>query len=110
MDMETVPGVARTGRTELQTILDFLQDGDELVVHRLDRRDRSMRDVLNLVHDRDSKGASLQVFGHDVTRAGDLGRLVVTVQGRVADLERKFIRGRQRAGIDAAQAKGVYQG
>ncbi|MCY4327828.1 MAG: recombinase family protein [Rhodobacteraceae bacterium] len=68
------------------------------------------RDVLNLVHDLDSKGASLRVFDPDVTTAGDLGRLVVTVLGRLADLEHKFIQDRQRAGIDAAKAKGVYQG
>ncbi len=107
---ETGSGSSRTGRAELQTILDFLQDGDELVVQRLDRRGRSTRDVLNLVHDLDSKGASLRVLEPDVTTGGDLGRLVVTVLGMVADLELKFIRDRQRAGIDAAKAKGVSQG
>ena len=107
---ETGSGSSRSGRTELQTILDFLQDGDELVVHRLDRLGRSTRDVLNPVHDLDSKGAALRVLEPDVTTAGDLGRLVVTVLGMVADLELKFIRDRQRAGIDAAKAKGVYKG
>ena len=88
----------------------FLQDGDELVVHRLDRRGRSRRDVLNLVHDLEGKGASLRVLEPDVTMAGDLGRLVVRVLERAADLELQFIQDRQRAGIDAAKAKGVYQG
>jgi len=45
-----------------------------------------------------------------VTTAGDRGRRVVTVLGMVADMERKFIRDRQRAGIDAAKARGVYKG
>ena len=108
--IRTGSGSSRTGCTELQTILDCLQDGDELVVHRLDRRGRSTRDVLNPVHDLDSKGAAPRVLEPDVTTAGDLDRLVVTVLGRVADLELKFIRDRQCAGIDAAKAKGVYQG
>ncbi|MCY4005889.1 MAG: recombinase family protein [Rhodobacteraceae bacterium] len=56
------------------------------------------------------KGAALRVLEPDVTTAGDLGRLVVTVLGMVADLELKFIRDRQRAGIDAAKAKGAIRG
>ena len=61
--------------------------------------DRSLdatRDVLNLVHELDGKGASLRVLEPDVTTAGDLGRLAITVLGMVADTELKFIRGRQR--------------
>ena len=79
-------------------------------MHRLDRLGRSTRDVLNLVHELDGKGASLRVLEPEVTTAGDLGRLVVTVLGMVADMELKFIRDRQRAGIDAARKKGVYKG
>ena len=107
---ETGSGASREGRGELRNVLDFLRDGDELVVHRLDRLGRSTRDVLNLVHDLEGRGATLRVLEPDVTTAGDLGRLVVTVLGMVADLELKFIRDRQRAGIDAARTKGVYHG
>ena len=46
----------------------------------------------------------------EVTTAGDMGRMVITVLGMVADMELKFIRDRQRAGIDAAKRKGVYKG
>eukprot|EP00933_Yihiella_yeosuensis_P045277 TRINITY_DN40638_c0_g1_i1.p1 TRINITY_DN40638_c0_g1~~TRINITY_DN40638_c0_g1_i1.p1 ORF type:complete len:210 (+),score=14.45 TRINITY_DN40638_c0_g1_i1:72-701(+) len=107
---EVGSGASRDGRTELETIMEFLREGDELVVHRLDRLGRSTRDVLNLVHDLDSKGASLRILEPEVTTAGDLGRLVVTVLGMVADMELKFIRDRQRAGIDAAKDRGVYTG
>ena len=107
---ETGSGASREGRAELQDILEFLREGDELVVHRLDRLGRSTRDVLNLVHELDGKGASLRVLEPEVTTAGDLGRLVVTVLGMVADMELKFIRDRQRAGIEAAKKKGVYKG
>ena len=47
---ETGSGASREGRVELQDVLEFLREGDELVVHRLDRLGRSTRDVLNLVH------------------------------------------------------------
>lgn len=107
---ETGSGASRDGRTELATILEFLREGDELVVHRLDRLGRSTRDVLNLMHELDAKGASLRVIEPEVTTAGDLGRMVITVLGMVADMELKFIRDRQRAGIDAAKGKGVYKG
>ena len=80
------------------------------MVHRLDRLGRSTRDVLNLIHELDAKGAVLRVLEPDITTAGDLGRKGVTVLGMVADMELKFIRDRQRAGIDAAKERGAYQG
>lgn len=54
---ETGSGASRDGRSEFQAIMEFLQKGDELVVHRLDWLGRSTRDVLNLVHELDSMGA-----------------------------------------------------
>ena len=107
---ETGSGASRGGRSELATVLEFLRAGDELVVHRLDRLGRSTRDVLNLVHELDAKGASLRVLEPEVTTAGEIGRMVITVLGMVADMELKFIRDRQRAGIEAAKSKGVYKG
>ncbi|MGB1264728.1 MAG: recombinase family protein [Nereida ignava] len=107
---ETGSGASRDNRNELKTVMEFLRAGDELVVHRLDRLGRSTRDVLNLVHELDAKGASLRVLEPAITTAGDMGRMVITVLGMVADMELKFIRDRQRAGIDAAKGKGVYKG
>ena len=107
---ETGSGASRDGRGELATIIEFLREGDELVVQRLDRLGRSTRDVLNLVHELDERGASLRVLEPEVTTAGDLGRLVVTVLGMVADMELKFGRERRQAGIEAAKARGVYKG
>ena len=107
---ETVSGASLVDRSELTTVMEFLRKGDELVVHRLDRLGRSTRDVLNLVHELDAKGASLRVLEPEVTTVGDMGRMVITVLGMVADMELKFIRDRQRAGIEAAKDKGVYKG
>lgn len=82
----------------------------EMVVHRLDRLGRSTRDVLNLEHELEAKGASLRVLEPEVTTAGVMGRVVITVLGMVAGMELKFNRDRQRAGIEAAKQKGVYKG
>lgn len=108
---EKVSGGSREGRDELQAILDFIRDGDELVVVRLDRLGRSTRDILNITHELETRGASLRVLEPEITTAGDVGRIVVTVLGMVAELERRFIRERQQAGIEAAKARGgVYKG
>lgn len=108
---EKVSGKSREGRDELATILEFIRPGDELVVVKLDRLGRSTRDVLNIVHELEAKGASLRVLEPEiVSTAGPTGRLVITVLGMVAELEREFIRDRQSAGIAAAKARGVYKG
>lgn len=108
---EKVSGGSRDGRDELAAVMAFIREGDELVVHKLDRLGRSTRDILNLVHELDAKGASLRVLEPDITTGGDVGRLVITVLGMVAELERKHIRERQQMGIDAAKARGgVYRG
>ncbi|MCM2294694.1 recombinase family protein [Allorhizobium sp. BGMRC 0089] len=107
---ETGSGSSRQGRSELETILQFLHAGDELVVLRLDRLGRSTRDVLNIVHELDEKRAALRVLEPEISTAGDMGRMVITILGMVADMELKFIKDRQRAGVEAAKALGVYKG
>jgi DNA invertase Pin-like site-specific DNA recombinase len=56
---EKFSGTSRKGRDELAAILEFIQAEDELVVVKLDRLGRSTRDVLNLVHELEAKGAAL---------------------------------------------------
>jgi DNA invertase Pin-like site-specific DNA recombinase len=107
---ETGSGASRSGRPELETVMQFLRAGDELVVLRLDRLGRSTRHVLNLVHELEAKGASLRVLEPEVTTMGDIGRMVITILGMDADMELKFIKDRQKAGIEAAKAGSVYKG
>jgi DNA invertase Pin-like site-specific DNA recombinase len=107
---EKASGKSREGRDGLATIMDFLQPGDTLVVVKLDRLGRNTRDVLNLVHDLDQRGASLRVLEPAISTDGPMGRMVLTVLGMVGEMELQFIRERQRAGIEQAKAKGVYKG
>lgn len=107
---EKVSGRSREGRTELETILDFIRSGDTLVVVKLDRLGRSTRDVLNLVHELDEKGAFIRILDPDISTEGPMGKVMLTVLGMVAEMELGFIRERQRAGIEKAKAEGIYKG
>ena len=108
--IEKASGRTIEGRDELTTLLEFLREEDVLVVHKLDRLGRHTRDVLNLVHEVDQKGASLQVLEPPIETSGPMGKMVLTVLGMVAEMELGFIKERQRTGIEAAKSRGVYKG
>lgn len=107
---EKVSGASREGRTELATIMDFLREGDELVVTRLDRLGRDTRDVLNIVHECEQRGAFVTILDPHVSTRGEIGHIVLTVLGMVAQMERRFIKERQREGIERARLAGRYTG
>ena len=107
---EKKSGASREDRDELATIIAFLRPGDELVVTRLDRLGRDTRDVLNLIHECEQRGAFLTVLDPHVSTRGEMGHIILTVLGMVAQMERRFILERQREGIDRARAAGIYLG
>src|SRR4051812_43028371 len=88
---EKVSGGSREGRAELATVIEFLRPGDELVVPRLDRLGRDTRDVLNLIHEVEQRGAFLTVLDPHVSTRGEIGHVVLTVLGMVAQMERHSI-------------------
>src|ERR1700712_4414271 len=91
---EKISGASRQGRVELETVIAFLRPGDELVVARLDRLGRDTRDVLNLIHECEEKGAFVTVLDPHVSTRGKMGHMVITVLGMVAQMERRFIKER----------------
>ena len=107
---EKVSGASRERRPELAIVLQFLRTGDELVVTRLDRLGRDTRDVLNLIYECEQRGASVTVLDPHVSTRGEMGHVVLTVLGMVAQMERRFIKERQREGIKRAKADGRYLG
>ncbi|MGO8083763.1 recombinase family protein [Rhizobium leguminosarum] len=107
---EKVSGASREGRTELATVIEFLREGDELVVTRLDRLGRDTRDVLNIVHECEQRGAFVTILDPHVSTRGEMGQVILTVLGMVAQMERRFIKERQREGIDRAKSAGKYKG
>lgn len=107
---EKVSGGSREGRIELATVIEFLRQGDELVVTRLDRLGRDTRDVLNIVHECQARGAFVTILDPHVSTRGEMGHLILTVLGMVAQMERRFIRERQKEGIERAKLAGSYKG
>ena len=107
---EKMSGGSRDGRSELAIVLDFLRPDDELVVTRLDRLGRDTRDVLNIIHECEQRGAFVTVLDPHVSTQGPMGHVMLTVLGMVAQMERRFIKERQRDGIERAKSAGVYRG
>ena len=102
---ETASG-AKSERPGLEQALDFMRPGDTLVVWKLDRLARSMRQLIDTVELLQSKGMGFRSLTEaiDTTTAG--GMLVFHIFGALAEFERAIIRERTRAGLEAARARG----
>src|SRR6476620_8279234 len=107
---EKASGTSRNGRTELETLLQSLTAGDMLVVNRIDRLARSMRDLQNIVHELREKGAHLKATEQPVDTGSAAGKAFLDMLGVFAEFETNLRRERQMEGIQAAKARGVYKG
>lgn len=103
-------GTTRSGRTELDTIVQFLRPGDVLVVTRIDRLARSLSDLLAIVQEVEGKGASLRATEQPVDTGSAAGRAFLQMLGVFAEFETALRRERQMEGIEKAKARGVYRG
>jgi DNA invertase Pin-like site-specific DNA recombinase len=102
-----------TQRPQLQAALDYLRDGDVLVVHSMDRLARNLDDLRKLVSELTARGVVVEfVKGHlTFTNEVDaMSLLMLSVMGAFAEFERALILERQREGIAIAKAKGIYKG
>ncbi|WP_046863666.1 recombinase family protein [Microvirga massiliensis] len=97
-------------REQLAAALEWLREGDVLVVTKLDRLARSMRDLLDTLAMVERKGASLRILAMNLDTATPTGRLMLNVLGSVAQWEREMMLERQREGIAKAKGEGKYKG
>ena len=97
-------------REQLDAALDYLRDDDVLVVTKLDRLARSMRDLLDIVARIEAKGASLRILAMNLDTTTATGKLMLNVFGSVAEFERSMMLERQRGGIAKAKTEGKYRG
>lgn len=100
-------------RVQLAAALDYLREGDVLVVTKPDRLARSVADLLGIIATLDSKGVALRILsmGDQVVDTGTpTGRLTLTMLGAVAEFERALMLERQREGIAKAKGAGKYTG
>jgi DNA invertase Pin-like site-specific DNA recombinase len=103
-------GTRREGRAELQILLDFLRAGDTLVVTRIDRLARSVKDLQDIVHDLKGRGIALKATEQPIDTSSAAGKAFLDMLGVFAEFETNLRRERQREGIAAAKARGVYKG
>jgi DNA invertase Pin-like site-specific DNA recombinase len=107
---EKVSGTSVQGRDELNTLLDFLRKGDELVVTRVDRLARSIRDLQNIVYDLDKKGVVLSATEQPIQTNTSAGKCFLDMLGVFGEFETNLRKERQMEGIAKAKERGVYKG
>src|SRR3954469_23555018 len=107
---EKASGMRRDGRNELQVLLDFVQPGDTLVVTRIDRLARSMKDLQDIVHELKGKSVALRATEQPVDTGTAAGKAFLDMLGVLAEVETNLRRERQLEGIKAAKARGVCKG
>ena len=102
-----------TQRPELEALLQFVRDGDTVVVHSMDRLARNLSDLLHLVQSLTARGVVVEFLKERLVFTGEdspVATLMLSVMGAVAEFERTLIRERQREGIALAKQRGVYRG
>jgi DNA invertase Pin-like site-specific DNA recombinase len=105
---EQVSSVAH--RAQLEAALDFIREGDTLVVSKLDRLARSTQHLLEIADRVKRKGAHLHVLNLGMDTSTATGKLLLTVIGAIGQFEREMMLERQREGIAKARAEGKYKG
>ena len=102
-----------TQRPQLVAALEYVREGDTLLVHSMDRLARNAEDLLRVVRELSGRGVSVEFVKNRLTFAGKadpMSKLMLTLLAAFGEFERELIRERQREGIAIAKAKGVYRG
>ena len=100
------PPNRQTPRPELQAALDYMREGDTLVVWRLDRLARSLKRLITTVEDLEQRGIGFRSLTEAMDTTTNGGRLVFHIFAALAEFERGIIRERTMAGLEAAKARG----
>lgn len=107
---EKKSGGSGTERPELDKALDYVREGDTLVITRLDRLARSVADLSKIAQQLDNKGVTLRVIDQSIDTGTSEGRLMFNMLGAFAEFERDIRAERQADGIEKAKEKGVKFG
>jgi DNA invertase Pin-like site-specific DNA recombinase len=107
---EQVSSVDVRQREKLAEALEFIREGDTLVVTKLDRLARSVAHLMEILEAVAAKGAALRILSMGIDTGTATGKLMLTILGGVAEFEREIMLERQREGIAKAKAAGKYKG
>jgi DNA invertase Pin-like site-specific DNA recombinase len=100
-------------RPQLHAALEFLREGDVLVVHSMDRLARNLDDLRRMVMELTGRGVVIEFVKERMTFTSEdnaMSKLLLSVMGAFAEFERSLLKERQREGIAIAKQKGVYTG
>lgn len=101
---------SKIDRPGIDAAIDYARDGDVIVVWRLDRLSRSLKDLIQVVSDLESKGIGLKSIHESIDTTSSSGKLIFHIFGALAEFERNLIRERTHAGLKAARARGKMGG
>ena len=107
---EKQSGTTKKNRTALAECLEYMREGDTLVITKIDRLARSARDLHNMVHDLEKSGVSLIVLDQAIDTSTPTGKAFLGMLATFAEFETNIRKERQLEGIAKAKAKGVYKG
>lgn len=99
-----------TDRPELKRMMNFVREGDTVIVESISRFARNTKDLLELVEQLTKKRVEFVSKKEAIDTSTPTGKFMLTVFGAVAELEREYILQRQREGIAIAKQNGVYKG
>lgn len=99
-----------TDRKQLNEMMNFIREGDEVIVESISRFARNTKDLLNLVEQLTEKGVKFISKKEAIDTSTASGKFMLTVFGAMAELEREYILDRQKEGIEIAKAEGKYKG
>ena len=97
-------------RPQLLKLLEAMREGDTVIVWKLDRLGRSLKELINLINDFQEKGIGFRSLNDAIDTTTAQGRLVFNIFASLAEFERDLIRERTRAGLSAARARGRLGG
>ena len=107
---EKESGKSAENRAELQKAIEFVREGDVLVITKLDRLARSMNDLTTITDQLNKKGVGFIVTDQDIDTTTPTGKLLFNILGSLAEFERDLIKARCAEGIKNAKAKGIKLG
>ena len=107
---EKVSGTSTQGRDELKECIEFVREGDELVITRIDRLARSVLDLQLIVKELSEKGVNLSATEQPISTKDATSKCFLDMLGVFAELETNLRKERQNEGILRAKQKGVYKG
>ena len=107
---EKKSGTSTKGRDELKKCLDFVREGDELVITRVDRMARSVLDLQVIIKELTDKGVTLTATEQPISTKDATSKCFLDMLGVFAELETNLRKERQMEGIQRAKQKGVYKG